>query len=201
MLYLYDKAIVDDLNESFNRDITSEPVVKVVDSEHVLELAAQIQEDKIKFPIVSIVREPWKIDTNRSNFTRIHAGQLTVLDPKTNLLYYERCLPISVSYELTVLATNSADRDELIKEILFKYIDMYFLTIRLPYEHDRNMRFGVTIDFDSNVENSSGQSEYLENGSLYKGVLHLKTDGCVLLHYKPVKMHRYADEIEIKENL
>ena len=58
MLYVYDNAIVDDLNRSFNPIEAGNPVVSVVDPESVISLAAQIQDDKITFPLVAVNRNP-----------------------------------------------------------------------------------------------------------------------------------------------
>ena len=53
MLYCYDNAIVDDLIQSFNPNSVQNSVVKVISPDKILGLAAQIQGDKISFPIVA----------------------------------------------------------------------------------------------------------------------------------------------------
>lgn len=196
MLYLYDKAICDDLLHSFNPDNVENPAVRVIDPEHIVELVAQIQEDQVSFPIVALTRSPdTPIDTARANFTRMHKGVLSTIDPVTNELYYEKVIPIKLSYKLTVLTTNTADMDEMIRELLFKYISMYFLTITLPYECKRKVRFGVTVDAD-NIERSSSSAEYLESGQLYQSIIPLNCEGCVLASYTPAKLRRLDYEIE-----
>ena len=153
MLYLYDSAVCSDLERSFNPMADGQqPVVKVVGPDAIIGLAAQIQEDKIGFPIIAVTRNEYQIDSNRTNFTRSHFGIASVLDKETNNLYYEKTIPITLSYNLTLLTTNQADMDELIREILFKYTNMYFLTIKLPYESDRKVRFGISINGNTNIE-------------------------------------------------
>lgn len=197
MLYLYDKCIVDDLKKSFNPNNVPNPVVSVVDPEAVIGIAAQIQEDQIHLPIVALTRDDnTTIDTSRYNFTRAHRGVQSVLDPDTNELYYEKAVPVSLSYKLTILTTNSADRDELVKELLFKYTSMYFLMFRLPYEYKRQIRFGVVVDADSNIENASGASEYTQTGQLYQTIIPLRCEGCVLVSYTPAKLRRIQYEID-----
>ena len=110
MIYLYDEAIVNDLKKSFNPDAVENPVVSVVSPEHVVDIAAQLQNDKISFPLVALTRnEDVSIDTNLTNFTRMHKGVAAVIDPKTNNLYYEQAIPLRLEYALTVLTTNTAD--------------------------------------------------------------------------------------------
>lgn len=197
ILYLYDNAIVEDLKESFNPEHVPNPVVKVVSPEQVIGIAAQIQNDEISFPIVALTRdENTPIDKNRMNFTRAHKGVFSVLDKKTNQLYYEKAIPIQLSYKLTVLTTNTADMDELIKELLFKYMSMYFLTIQLPYECDRKVRFGISVVSDENIERSSGNLEYIETGKLYQSIIPLTCEGCVLVSYTPAHLKRSVYEID-----
>lgn len=202
MLYLYDNAVCEDLTKSFNPVADGQkPVVKVVGPEQIIGLAAQIQEDKIGFPIIAITRNEYQIDSNRTNFTRSHFGVAAVLDKETNNLYYEKALPITLSYNLTLLTTNQADMDELIRELLFKYTNMYFLTIKLPYESDRKVRFGISINGETNIERSSGSLEYIESGTLYQSIITLNCDGCCLVTYTPAHLMRYKldDSIHIQQ--
>lgn len=198
MIYLYDDAIVDDLRKSFQvPDGSSEPVVKVVDPEGIPSLAAQVQEDKIQFPIIALKRRPGvTIDTDRTNFTRIKKGVQSVVDPATNQLYYEKAVPIVLEYEMSVLATRTADQDELVRELLFKYTSMYFLTITLPYECSRKVRFGVIINPTEQIENKSATFEYISEGRLYETVIPLKCEGCVLVSYTPASLTRVITEVQ-----
>lgn len=197
MLYLYDEAIAEDLKRSFNTDFIGCDQVKVIDFEQAIDLIAQIKQDHIKFPIVTLERDSRvDIDTSRTNFTMMHKGVACVFDNETNTYYNEKVIPIKLSYELSVIATNTSDIDELVREIIFKYISMYFLTIKLPYESDRRVRFGVSIDKDYTIERSSGSSEYINSGQLYLSKLKLNCEGCVMVDYTPVKLRRVAYELD-----
>lgn len=197
MLYLYDNAIVNDLKRSFNPTAVPNPVVKVIDPEGVVGLAAQLQNDEIQLPIVAVSRNPSVgIDTTRTNFTKAHSGIVSVIDPKTNELYYEKSIPVNLSYELEILTTNTADMDELVKELLFKYTAMYFLRFTLPYECKRQVRFGVTIDPSKDIERKSGSFDYISSGKLHSTTIPLKSDGCVLVSYTAAKLKRTITEVE-----
>lgn len=190
MLYLYDAALCDDLNRSFNQEVAN-PVVRVFDPEHIIDLVSQIQDDKITYPILALERSPdINIDEDRVNFTRLHRGVHAVFDNQSNNWYNEKVFPIMLSYTLSVITTNTADMDELVRELIFKYSDMYFLKIQLPYESSRSIRFGVRLDYSSTISRQSSSSEYITSGQLYRTKLSLICDGCVLVTYTPVKLKR-----------
>lgn len=196
MLYKYDNAIVDDLKRSFNPENVPNPVVSVVSPDQIIGLAAQLQNDSIKLPIIALTRNQEQIDSSRTNFTSMHRGVATVIDNDTNELYHEKVIPITLSYNLTIITSNTADMDEMIRELMFKYINMYFLTIKLPYESNRKIRFGVSLSKDSEIDRTSGVSEYRSEGKLYQSILTLNCEGAVLVSYTPVKLKRLEYEID-----
>lgn len=197
MLYLYDTAICKDLEQSFT-DEYANSVVRVVPPEDMVNLAAQIQSDMITFPMVAVSRDPdTPVDTSRTNFTRMHTGVASVIDPKTNLIYYEKAIPVKLSYHMTVLGTNVVDMDELVKELIHKYTTMYFLHVDLPYESKRKIRFGIMLDPDAAIESTSAVREYVQGGKLYQTILAFKCEGCVQLLYTPQKLKRVVNEIGI----
>lgn len=196
MLYLYDDAICDDLRESFNEGVVGQPVVSVVSPENITSIAAQVQDDLIHFPLVAVEREKeTPIDARLTNFTRSHKGVATVFDSKTNMLYFEKSIPIKLSYNLIVMSTNTADIDEILRELIFKYTQQYFLSIKVPYESKRRIRFGVYMNQDQNIEWYSTASNYLKEGTLHSAGIHLDIDGAVLLTYTPVHLRRIKHEI------
>lgn len=196
MLYLYDDAICDDLRESFNEGVVGQPVVSVVSPENITSIAAQVQDDLIHFPLVAVEREKeTPIDARLTNFTRSHKGVATVFDSKTNMLYFEKSIPIKLSYNLIVMSTNTADIDEILRELIFKYTQQYFLSIKVPYESKRRIRFGIYMNQDQNIEWYSTSSNYLKEGTLHSAGIHLDIDGAVLLTYTPVHLRRIKHEI------
>lgn len=193
MLYNYDNALAKDLEDSFNSSIC----VKVVDAEKGIDLAAQAENDEISFPLVLLTRYPdAPIDKNRYNFTRAHKGVATVIDKEKNELYFEKAVPVELKYDLTILTTNTVDRDELVKELIFKYTSMYFVSMDLPYESTRKIRFGVSVDVESEISNKSGVLDYLDSGTVYQSIIPLRCEGCVMLSYTPVKLKRSQLEVQ-----
>lgn len=199
MLYLYDSAICDDLRRSFCPENMGSTTVKVVDPDLAIDAVSQIQNDEFEFPAVVVTRdENYTVDQDRFNFTRLHRGVSTVIDPETNNIYEERVLPITLNYNLTILTTNTQDMDELTRELLFKYMEQYFLGIQLPYESDRKMRFALTVDQNQPIESVSRSLQYLSTGKAYQSIIHLRAEGCVLLTYAAKKIERrYIKDIEL----
>lgn len=199
MLYLYDNAIVEDLEKSFSSDHVGHPVVRVISPDEIIGVAAQIREDQIPLPLVTLERStPLEIDNDLINFTKLHKGVEAVFDLKENNIWKERTIPIKLSYTLTVLTSNQADMDELMRELLFKYVSMYFLSIRIPYEGDRDIAFGLVMNQSYGIQEKSGRSEYIESGMLYQSSILLDCEGCVLVHYTPTHLKRSVVELDVK---
>jgi len=182
VLYLYDNAIVDDLKQSLTEEANQNVFLTNVDNYQGI--LAQVQEDTITYPLILLHRdEDTPIRTDMMNFTRYKFGVPCVFDKKTNNVYYERALPVDLNYTLQIVSTNVADTDELSRELFYKYISMYYLTIRAPYESDRKLRFGVAVDMDYGIKHESGSFDYISTGALYQSTMRLKTEGCVSLTY------------------
>ena len=197
MLYLYDNAIVKDLKSSFTMDY-SNIIVKAVEPSTSISIAAQLADDEISFPIICVVRDSdYTIDTDLTNFTAMHKGVPAVFDNTTNMIYMEKSIPIDIGYKICILCTNTADCDELSREIIFKYTHMYFLQMDLPYESERKMRFGIQIDASASIEKVSGVSQALSDGQLYEVDIPIKCFGVRLLSYTPVKLKNMNYETEV----
>ena len=200
MLWVYDEAIAEDLKKSFNPMNVPNPAVVVIDSENAIGLAAQIQEDKLSFPIVAITRNSTiSIDEALRNFTKMKKGVSTTFDNETNTFYNERSMPIKLSYELSVFTTNQADMDEIIRELLFKYSSMYFLSVVVPYESKRKIRFGIVADLSEGINIKNAASSYIVEGQLYGASITLNCEGCVLLHYTGVVARHFSNELKIMD--
>ena len=201
MLYLYDEAIASDLSRCIDPESGANSQVKVIGPEGVLPIIAQMQEDKVKFPLICLFRNDAPIDTRRTNFTARKKGVATVVDPQTHMIYYEKVMPVILSYDLTILATRTVDMDEIVKELLFHFSSVYFLTIKnLPYESNRSLRFGVRVNPDS-IKRTSGAVEYIQGGTLYQTQMTLECDGAVLLSYTPKHLERVSTEVMPVDNL
>ena len=186
MLYLYDSAVIDDLKRTIDPEGEANPSVIMCTVENYQDIVAQMHEDKITYPLIILIRyDDMSIKKDYRNFTRAMKGVPAEFDTKTNNVYYERAVPVDLQYTMYILCTNVADRDEIAREIYFKYLSMFYLHIETPYEAKRRIRFGIQIDEDAGINNESGAAEYTQTGAIYQTQLTLKTHGCVWLHYTP----------------
>lgn len=200
MLYLYDNAIVEDLQKAIDPQGNMNQNIKAMNPGELIGLLAEIEEDKVSFPLVCVIRdEDITLDSNRANFARLHSGHVECFDPKTNNLYFEKSVPIELKYAIHILATNSADLDELTREIFFRYSSKYFITMKKPYEGKINdIRFGVSIPPGVTIRRESANSEYIKEGKLYESIIPITCDGAVWLSYTPRHMTRVVHDIELK---
>lgn len=186
MLWIYDDAIVKDLSNCINPDGGASNAVKMMGEDGIMGVFAQIQEDKIKFPIIFVERNSeTPLDSKRFNFTRLHKGVPAVYDPEKNNLYLEKAIPIELKYRVHVLTTNTADMDEMVRELIFRYASMYYITTEVPYESNRKIRFGIGINPDTSISRKSGNSEYISSGTLYESIFEFDCQGAVMLSYTP----------------
>lgn len=200
MIYLYDEAIAADLSNCIDPDSGANSHVKIMGTEGILPLIAQMQEDKISFPLLCLFRDRCNVNTALTNFTAIKKGVSRVVDPDTHMIYNEKILPMDLSYVLTVLATNTVDLDEIVRELIFHYSNKYYLTLdRLPYESHRKLQFGVVANFDK-LERSSGALEYIQSGTLYEARIPLTCEGAVMLSYTPHHLQIMESDVEIVDS-
>ena len=184
MLWIYDEAIVNDLSNCIDPEGAANSTVRMMGDEGMMGIFAQLQEDRITFPALYLSRNSeTPLDKSRYNFTRLHKGVASVFDPKTNNIYLEKAAPIELSYELHALTTNTVDQDEIIRELLFRYSSMYYITTEIPYESKRKIRFGVAINPDNPIQRKSSNSDYIQTGKLYESILTLQCQGAVMIDY------------------
>lgn len=197
MLWKYDQAIIDDIKAAINSD-NANPNVVMADAETYPAIISQIEDDTITYPLILVIRdEDMPIITDLYNFSRAQFGIPAAFDNKTNNIYYEKSVPVDLQYTIRILTTSTADTDELARELFYKYLSQYFLTIQLPYESDRKIRFAVEVDLGYGIKRESGSFEYLKNGAIYQSTLHLRTNGCVYLSYTPRHLQRQVMSSDI----
>lgn len=195
MIWIYDDAIIKDLKEDLGDSVA------VLNPDQSLQVIALLQEDKIKFPIVAFTRDDnFQIKSDLVNFTRMHRGIPAVFDSKENTVYNEKSIPIDLKYEMTVMASSQADLDEIIRELIFKYTEQYFITVELPYEAKRQIRVGLSIHPDDPIQWDKTPSDYISGGTLLSGKINLFVDGAILVSYTGMHLKKADLDLELVQN-
>lgn len=198
MLWAYDDAIVKDLASCIDPQGKANNTIKMMGDEGMMGILAQLQDDRIEFPAIYLQRSAeTPLDPARYNFTRTHVGVPCIFDADNNNVYVEKSVPIQLSYTVHVLTTNTADMDELIRELLFRYSSMYYITMTVPYESKRKIKFGMAINPDSAIRRNSGLTEYVQNGKLYESIFELQCQGAVMLHYTPRHLNGVISDVKV----
>lgn len=195
MLWIYDNAIADDLASCIDPSGGANSNVKVMDPGMMQGVLAQIQEDRISFPAICLFRTNVSLDNQRYNFSLQKKGVPACYYSDKNEVYIERVMPIKMKYVLCILATNTVDRDEILREIMFRYNSTYFLTAQIPYESKRKVRFGISIAPDTDIDSESASLEYVQSGTLYQSRIELVVEGAVQVDY--TSRHGISMESEI----
>lgn len=191
MLWAYDEAVVKDISNCINPTGGANSTVKMMGEDGIMGVLAQMNDDRIKFPAIFIERSSdTPLDSSRYHFSKLHRGIPVGFDPETNDIYLERSIPIKLKYNLHVLTTNTADMDELIKELIFRYSEMYYISMEIPYESKRIIRFGMSINPDASITKKSGVANYFENGQLYESIVEIDCQGAVMISYTPKHIER-----------
>lgn len=198
MLWAYDEAIVNDLSSCIDPSSKANNTVKMMGDEGMMGVFAQLQDDKIKFPAIFLQRHAdTPLDSKRYNFTALHKGVPAVYESEKNNIYLEKSVPIELKYDLHVLTTNTVDMDEMMRELIFRYSAMYYITMKVPYESKRNIRFGIAINPNNPIQRKSGNSDYVSSGKLYESIMELDCQGAVMLNYTA----RHMEGIVMKDTI
>ena len=176
MMTLYDKSIVNALMRRFNQDASQGVVVNIISPEYIEGLDSQIREGKCRFPVVALVRKdmPYSIDTGRTIYTTIPKGKVyTQADVKNYYTEPEGFVPIKQPYSLTVLTTDTAQMEAIVKAIQELLSNMKFLSIDHPTRANEKIRFGVVVDSTREIQKSS-------SGQMHQTIIPLSCEGGVI---------------------
>ena len=143
MLYLYDKVIVDKFKKLFNDNRIS-----IQPPENAIRYTAQLEDDNVNFPLISLNRTNWSIRGSDVNFAQSRTGVLNRVNDNGTLSVM-KILPIRLDYQLDVYTVDKLSNDEIYRELLFYFLNNPTLTVNIPYtldtEHVFNLYFNELI--------------------------------------------------------
>jgi len=118
-VYLYDKAIAELFNSITGDSIMIQP------PENAIRNTAQLNGDRMQFPLVSINRTNYSIRSEERNFNALHQGGTVRINDNSNVTM-ARILPIRIDYQVDVFTVDKKMNDEIVRELLF-YLSLHSL--------------------------------------------------------------------------
>ena len=160
MIYLYDNAIVDKFRSLFKDSrITVQP------PENAIRYVAQLSNDDVKFPLISLNRTSWSLRSGDISWAQSRTGVANRLIPD-NTISVMRAIPIQMEYQLDVYTVDRLTNDEIYRELIFYFIKNPTLEVEIPYTVDNKHVFNLDINPD--ITDNSDTVEHVNKGVLYR---------------------------------
>lgn len=160
MIYLYDNAIVDKFRSLFKDSrITVQP------PENAIRYVAQLSNDDVKFPLISLNRTSWSLRSGDISWAQSRTGIANRLNPD-NTISVMRAIPIQMEYQLDVYTVDRLTNDEIYRELIFYFIKNPTLEVEIPYTVDNKHVFNLDINPD--ITDNSDTVEHVNKGVLYR---------------------------------
>lgn len=171
-MYLYDNAILDKFRELFDTD-----KIFIVPPERAKMIRAQLDDDTIKFPLISLDRRGWTMLDDRNNWPTSVKGIPDSInnDGSANILH---AIPIKIEYQLDVFTVDKVSCDEILRELIFYFKLHPTMRVHIPYGLETNHNFNVY--FNPEVEDNSDTVEHINKGVLYRYTASFYTDDAYL---------------------
>ena len=192
-MHLYDDAIISKFRDLFDTD-----KIFIVPPERAKETRAQLSNDNIDFPLISLDRRGWSMLPEHSNWTASRKGVADSISPngKANMMHI---LPIRINYQLDVYTVDRVSCDEIMRELIFYFTLHPSMTVKIPYGLNTEHKFNVF--FNPDIEDNSDTVEHINKGTLFRYTATLYTDDAYLYANTPVDLvfGGFNNNLEIAE--
>lgn len=160
MIYLYDRAVVDKFREIFR-----DPRITVQPPENAIRYTAQLENDDVTFPLISINRTNWSVRDSDINWAQSRTGIADHINDN-NTVSVMRAIPIQMSYQLDIYTVDRITNDEIYRELIFYFLKHPTLEVEIPYTLDNKHVFNLVMDSD--ITDNSDTVEHINKGVLYR---------------------------------
>lgn len=184
-MYLYENALVDDINSLFTNSKVKTVIADSIDD--ALKRSAAENEDRVTLPLIVLTGGDWNLEDANfytymkgMEFKRKTVSNITgCCDKETNTLAKNvNVIPFTPSYTMHILCSSSKECDMLTREIIFHYYMQPTLTVKVPYGIDSIHTFN--INFDKRINKNQTYS-----GLVYR-TLNFNLAGAYLWHNNTV---------------
>jgi hypothetical protein len=160
MIYLYDEAIVNKF-----RTIFDDSRITVQPPENAIRYVAQLSEDDVSFPLISLNRTAWSIRAGDISWAQSRTGIANRVN-SDNTISVMRAIPIRLEYQLDIYTVDRLTNDEIYRELIFYFIKHPTLEVDIPYTVDGKHVFNLDINPD--ITDNSDTVEHVNKGVLYR---------------------------------
>jgi hypothetical protein len=170
-MYLYDNAIVETIEHWTNNK------VKIMPPEVAFRQYADENNDDFKLPCVSLTRLPYTLkQTTKSPKTfdgfKVYTSETTTI--KLN------CIPIVLHYQLDLYAETMVQCDNMVREFVFKIINVPKITLDIPYSRDIHLTHNFNLSLGDEVADNSDVVEHPNKGQYFRQTLDLYVNDAYL---------------------
>lgn len=161
MIYLYEEAIIADL-----RDQLGDSRVSILPPDILFRSISDLSgDDQVILPLISLSRVGYSFNEDPHNSPDTLDGSKFMEPTDNGTRYYQiQRIPITCRWQVDVISRSRLDNDNLVRELLFYYINNPTLRVKIPYglnkEHKFNILINPDIDDNSDIESHASRGEY-----------------------------------------
>lgn len=192
--YLYDEALVSRL-----RKITDDQRIHIIPPEQMIDFTAQVSEDKVVFPAISLVRRGVTLLDYRNQVAALK-GETAYID-SDNLIHKMRVIPMRIDWDINVYTVDRYSCDEIIRELVFYFITYPRFEVDVPYDINVPQNFDVFLSND--IVDNSDLLEFPNRGEYFRETISVWTENAHMFSTKllyPVYSKVFIDDKFIKDN-
>lgn len=175
----YDDAIINEFRRVFNDN-----TIYILPVENAIRFSAQLSKDNVKFPMISTTRLGYSIRNENVSFPAKMVGSFVNRDGKNNNIFAQT-VPIRIEYQMDVFTVDRQSCDEIIRELIFFFLQHPTLVAHFEYGLDIDHNFNLYLN-DEIVDNSD-TVEHVNNGVMFRNTLTFYTDDALLFRSKKQK--------------
>ena len=172
----YDDAIINEFRRVFNDN-----TIHILPVENAIRFSAQLTKDNVKFPMISTTRLGYSIRTENVNFAAKMIGSFVTRDGKNNNIFAQT-VPIRIEYQMDVFTVDRESCDEIVRELIFFFMQHPTLTAHFEYGLDIDHTFNLYLN--SEIVDNSDTVEHVNTGVMFRNTLTFYTDDALLFRSK-----------------
>ena len=159
----YDEAVIEFFKSFYEHSVYGSPAV-------AFKNAAMVYGDKVPLPLISVYRSELGLGSQR-NFALFKRGNITNVTDKT--VSRERILPLMLSYQADIWASENAQAAQLLSEVLFRTLDKPMFPVKCDGMEEPIQKHLQLLD----VIDNSDSSQISTRGRLHRYTIVYQVDG------------------------